>query len=141
MDIGINWHQVVGTTPIKLGQLLTLPADEAGNIVWICAGAGNSGTVYVGFNANLSVAITGVPSNTAGWPMSAGQTLPLLTGEGFDVGDSLYAIASGPGQDVYVIGYAPPQGAMAMMAPGGSLLLQTGAFLLLQTGGHVELQT
>jgi hypothetical protein len=102
---GVNWHQVVGTSAISLGSGLTLLRSTVYNIVWLGAGSGNGNTIAVGFNSNVSVPVNGTPSATDGWPLAAGKTLPLLVGENFDAGASLYANAGASAQDLFVIGY------------------------------------
>jgi hypothetical protein len=102
---GINWHQVIGGSAIKLNATLTLARATGYNIVWLGADAANTGTIYVGFNSNLTVPSAGAASATDGWPLAKGTTLPILIGELLDVGNSLYAIASAPAQDLYILGY------------------------------------
>lgn len=139
MPIGINWHQLIGTSAVSLADMLSLPAQDAGNVIWLGASTSNTGTICIGFNWNVTCGTNGARSATDGWPLGPGDTLPLLPGEGFNVGDKLFAIADIPAQDLLVIGYAPLQGAMPLMT-NGSLLLQTSGQLLLQTGGRLLLE-
>lgn len=132
---GVNWHNTINTSPIPLGALLNLQTGQAGNIGWLGASSANAGTICVGFNNNVTVPVNGTASATDGWPLSAGGTLPVLTGECEDLGKSLYAAASTMDQDLFVIGYAPCQ----MIAPTatltGNLVLEDGAtFVVLEDG-------
>jgi hypothetical protein len=43
--VGINWHQVVGSTPVNLTHLITLALSKSGNIALVLAGAGNTQNV------------------------------------------------------------------------------------------------
>jgi hypothetical protein len=107
---GVNWHNVGATVFAQpWAYMLVLTDSRAGNIGWFGAGTNNTGTVYVGFGPDTTIPVNGVRSNTDGWPVGAGQVLPLLTGEGQDVGSALYAITNTVAQDFYVIGYAPNQ--------------------------------
>lgn len=105
MQVGTNFHQVVGTSAITLDNSLTLSFQKGYNIVWLGAGAANTNTIYVGFNSNVSVAASGTRSATDGWPLTAGKTLPLLIGELFNVGTSIYVIAGAANQDLFIIAY------------------------------------
>ena len=102
---GVNWHQVVGNTAATLGNGLVLSRSTVYNILWLGAGGSNSGTVALGFNSTLTFPANGTASNTDGWPLAQGKTLPLLVGENFDAGANFYAIANTNAQDLFVIGF------------------------------------
>jgi hypothetical protein len=106
MSTGVNWHNVAPTMFAEpWGNMLMLPRSQAGNIGWFGASTNNTGTCYVGFGPSVTVPVNGTPSNTDGWPVSPGQALPFLTGEGEDVGGATYVISNTATQDFYVIGY------------------------------------
>jgi hypothetical protein len=86
------------------GAMLVLPSSKAGTIGWFGAATSNSVPLYVGFGPTVTVPVNGVASATDGWPVSPGMTLPLLTGQGENVGSATYVIANTAGQDFYVLG-------------------------------------
>lgn len=140
MTLGVNWHNVISISPQTLGEPLNLSTTQAGNIGWIGAASSNGGTITVGFNANVTQPINGVANATDGWPLAAGQTLPFLTGEGEPVGSAIYALATAMDQDVFVIGYAPDQGATAVTSTAaGFLQLTDGTYLQLTDGTNLLL--
>ena len=140
MTIGVNWHNVIGTLPIPVGSMLSLPASQAGNIGWLGAGANIGGnSIAVGFNNNVTLPVNGTPSATDGWPLTAGQTIPFLTGEGEDVCKNIYAVATAVTQDLFVIGYAPDQNAAPTSSTMGFLMLTDGTLLVLTDGTNLLL--
>ena len=104
MAIGCNFHQVVGTTAISLTDSLTLAFQKSFNVCHLGAFSTNSNTIYVGYNADVTVPAAGVRLETDGWPLPAAKTLPLLPGERFDLAN-LYVIAGAANQDLAVIAY------------------------------------
>jgi len=105
MAIGFNCHQVVGVSAISLADSLSLAFQKGFNIVWLGAFASNTNTIYVGFNSDVAVPVNGVRNEEDGWPLTAGKTLPILVGELFNAGASLYVIAGAANQDLAVIAY------------------------------------
>jgi hypothetical protein len=105
MPQGVNWHNVASTMFAESwGALLVLPRSTASNIGWFGAATSNGVPLYVGFGPSVTIPVNGIARATDGWPVSPGMTLPLLTGQGENLGSATYVIANTAGQDFYVMG-------------------------------------